>query len=173
MRIQSLLWQTTPLIMLVAFGCKNPEIVPVSPDTYILYREDHAGIFGSFASLKAGVIQDANAFAAKIGKIAIPISTKEKPLGGGPGQWASFEYQFRVVDKDDPETRRTSINPRPDFVVENKKNITADIKIKDQTDKPKDIYTELSKLDDLRKRGIITESEFETQKRKLLNSDSK
>jgi hypothetical protein len=30
------------------------------------------------------------------------------------------------------------------------------------------MYTELIKLDDLRKRGIITEAEFEAQKKKLL-----
>ena len=28
-------------------GCANPGIVKLSPDTYMLYREDHGGIFGS------------------------------------------------------------------------------------------------------------------------------
>ena len=32
-----------------------------------------------------------------------------------------------------------------------------------------DIYAELVKLDDLRKRGILTAAEFEAQKQKLLN----
>lgn len=32
----------------------------------------------------------------------------------------------------------------------------------------KDVYTELLKLDDLRKRGIITDAEFEDQKAKIL-----
>ena len=36
------------------------------------------------------------------------------------------------------------------------------------TAKAPDVYTELLKLDDLRKRGIITEAEFEVQKKKLL-----
>jgi hypothetical protein len=31
-----------------------------------------------------------------------------------------------------------------------------------------DLYTELMKLDDLRKRGILTDEEFEAQKAKLL-----
>lgn len=34
---------------------------------------------------------------------------------------------------------------------------------------PSDMYTELLKLEDLRKRGIITDAEFENQKKKLLS----
>jgi hypothetical protein len=84
----------------------------------MISREDHRGIFGSLANLKAEVIREANEFAAKQGKIAVPISAHEKPLGNGPAQWASFDYQFRVVDKSDPEARRTSLLPRPDIVIE-------------------------------------------------------
>ena len=32
-----------------------------------------------------------------------------------------------------------------------------------------DLYTELTKLDDLRKRGILTEDEYTEQKKKLLD----
>ncbi|NQU63751.1 MAG: SHOCT domain-containing protein, partial [SAR324 cluster bacterium] len=78
--------------ILLLVGCSNPGIVKVSPDTYMLFREDHAGIFGSGPSLKAGVIRDVNIFAESQGKIAIPVLQNYKPLGGGPAQWASFEY---------------------------------------------------------------------------------
>ena len=149
-------------------GCANPGVVQVSPDTYMLSREDHAGIFGSSSTLKAGVISDANAFAASQGKIAIPISSNEKPVGNTPGSWAKFEYQFRVVDKNDVEARRTALVPRPNFVIEKTEKISADIRTKDLTSKPKDTYAELIKLDDLRKRGILTNAEFDEQKRKLL-----
>lgn len=149
-------------------GCSNPGIVKLSPDTYMLSREAHGGIFASASALKAGVINDANAFAESQGKVAIPLSAKEIPMGTGPAQWASFEYQFRVVDKNDPEVRRTSLVPRPDVVIEKTEKITADVKTKDQTDRPKDVYAELVKLDDLRKRGILTDAEFEVQKKKLL-----
>ena len=33
-----------------------------------------------------------------------------------------------------------------------------------------DLYTELMKLDDLRKKGILTEEEFEAEKKKLLEA---
>jgi hypothetical protein len=35
-----------------------------------------------------------------------------------------------------------------------------------------DLYTELTKLDDLRKKGILTDEEFQAQKKKLLNGSN-
>jgi len=88
------------LISLV--GCANPGIVQVSPNVYQLGRADHGGIFGNKDALKAGVISDANTFAEKQGKVAIPVRAKEHPMGI-MGDWASYEYTFRVVDKDAPD----------------------------------------------------------------------
>lgn len=166
MRYIVILW----LSVVTLSGCANPGIVKLSPDTYMLTREAHGGIFASASALKAGVINDANAFAENQGKVAIPIAAKENPMGNRPAQWASFEYQFRVVDKNDPEVRRTSLLPRADIVIEKTEKISADIKTKDQTERSRDVYAELIKLDDLRKRGILTESEFEAQKKKLLEA---
>ena len=157
-------------LVIVLAGCANPNIVQVSPDTYMLSREDHAGIFGSASALKAGVISDANAFAAAQGKLAIPISTHETPVGV-MGKWAKFDYQFRVVDKNDPEARRTSLVPRADVVIEKTEKIFVESRTKDESAKPKDVYAELIKLDDLRKKGILSEAEFETQKKKVLTGN--
>lgn len=40
-----------------------------------------------------------------------------------------------------------------------------------EPEKSKDVYTELTKLDDLLKRGIITRAEFDAQKKKILNGN--
>jgi hypothetical protein len=40
-----------------------------------------------------------------------------------------------------------------------------------QPEKTSDRYTELVKLDDLRKKGIISEAEFEAEKKKLLGGN--
>jgi hypothetical protein len=101
---------TAIALLLVTIGCaSSPGIVQLSPDTYIISKEDHGGIFGSLAKLKADTIREANEFARSQGKVAIPITTKETPMGICCGQWARFEYQFRVVNKDDPEARRASV----------------------------------------------------------------
>lgn len=130
----------------------------------MLSRADRAGIFGNTAALKAGVIKEANEFAESQGKVAIPLASHETPVY--PGHFATFEYQFRVVDKNDPEARRTSLVPRADVVIEKTEKISADVRTKE--DKAPDLYTELTKLDDLRKKGIITDDEFAVQKKRLL-----
>ena len=46
---------------------------------------------------------------------------------------------------------------------------SVDVKIKDETNLKPDVYMELQKLNALRKQGILSEAEFEAQKKKLLN----
>lgn len=157
---------------------KKPEVVQVSSDSYMIFKEDHKGIFGSLAKLKMGIIKQANEFAESKGKVLIPVSCKEKPLGNGPAQWASFEYQFRLVSKDDSEAERAILGSCPDLVVQANQSLKAEVTVREEKAEPeakkesvsaeKDLYTELMKLDDLRKRGILTEEEFQAEKRKLL-----
>jgi len=149
-------------------GCANPGVVQLSPDTYMLSRTDKGGIFGNPSAMKADVIREANEFAASQGKVAIPLAVNETPLVVG-SRFAFVEYQFRVVDKADPEVRRVSLVPRPNMVIEKTEKSTVDVKTKDLTERPKDVYAELIKLDDLRKRGILSEAEFAAQKQKLLS----
>jgi len=53
-------------------------------------------------------------------------------------------------------------------VIEKTEKIDANLRTKDETPKTKDVYAELVKLDDLRKRRILTDAEFDEQKKKLL-----
>ena len=169
--------QLRPIRLLLALGlavvfagCANPGIVKLSPDTYMLSRTDKGGVFGNASAMKADVIREASEFAAAQGKVAVPLFVHETPLIAG-ARFASVEYQFRVVDKNDPEAGRVSLVPRPDIVIEKTEKTSLDVKTKDQTERPKDVYTELIKLDDLRKRGILSEAEFEAQKKKLLSGN--
>ncbi len=159
------------IILLLCFlaGCaSNPGIVNISPDTYMITRIDKAGIFGNAAAMKAKVFEEASAFASSQGKASIPISVNEIPVA--PGRFASIEYQFRVVASDDPEYSRVSLTPRPDRVTESKNTIDLNINQSGDVvsgDNP-DIYEVLIRLDDLRKRGILTGDEFQSEKAKLL-----
>ncbi len=156
------------LMCLMLAGCASGQVVKLSPDTYIISRTSSAGAFTNMARLKTRVIQDANDFAEKQDKVAIPLSYDwHRPAQGFP----TVEYQFRVVDKDDPEAKRAHLVPRPDITIQRDDSIDADIDIdmKDVTEESSDLYTELMKLDDLRARGILTDKEFQIQKEKLLN----
>lgn len=151
---------------LVTACASNPGVVQLSPDTYLLAKSDKAGIFGNAASFKAEVIREANSFAAAQGKVAIPIALNQTPVG--PGRLATIEYQFRVLSSADPEVRRTSLAQRPDVVVESTNRTSIDLKNPAET-KAVDVYGELFKLDELRKRGVLTDAEFEIEKKRLLS----
>jgi len=160
------------LFILLCFaltGCANPGIVEVSPDTYVLFRDDHAGIFGNAGSLRAEVIHDANQFARSKGKVAIPVSSKYTPIGNSPGSWASFEYQFRVVDKNDEEAVRTSLRKQANYVID--KNIkieSSSVHINEEA--KSDTYSELIKANKLFKDGVLTESEYKKMKANILDN---
>ena len=150
-------------------SCATAVAIPMGNDTYMISQTSAGGIFRSMSSLKTEVMTRANAFAESKGKVAVPIASNESPAY--PGHMPNFEYQFRLVDKDDPRASGGALIPRADVVIEQKTTTSADVHVKEQTEKSKDVYTELLKLDDLRKRGIITEAEFELQKKKLLGSN--
>jgi hypothetical protein len=93
-------------LLITLAGCAaNPGIIEMSPDTYLLSRQDKGGIFGNASAMKAAVIKEANEFAASKRKVAIPISTHETPLW--PGHFATFDYQFRLVAPDDLAAKST------------------------------------------------------------------
>jgi hypothetical protein len=153
-------------LVIVLAGCATATPVPMGNDTYMISQTSAGGMFKAMGSLKAEVMNQANSFAASKGKVAIPIAAHEAPAY--PGHMPNFEYQFRLVDKDDPRASGGALIPRADVVVEMQTPNSAPAP---DTVKSKDMYTELLKLDDLRKRGVITDTEFEAQKSKLLSGN--
>jgi|GEM_PF-5994227 len=72
-------------ITLLLSACADPGVVQVSPGTYQISRGSAAGAFANTAMLKANVIREANSFAEKQGKVAVPISINEnRPSVGFP-----------------------------------------------------------------------------------------
>jgi hypothetical protein len=163
------LWGVTWMATLAVTGCANPSfIVQVSPDSYVVSRTDEGGKLGNASAMTPDVIREANEFATGKGKVAIPVLLREVPAAAG--RFAFVEYQFRVLDKDDSAARQISPTPpRPEVAIEKTEKPPVDVKTRDQVERAKDIYTELIKLDDLRKRGILTDAEFEAEKKKLLS----
>ena len=165
-----------PLMALLAFALlpaaavmAGQEIVQLSPGTYMIIRDSKAGAFASMAKLKAETIAAANSFASSQGKVAIPISSKETRAVPFTFRWPTFEYQFRLVDPDDPAAKSTGLtSPTKDGV---SAALDAEASTQPRPAKPTeatDIYTQLSKLDELRQKGIITQEEFDGQKKKIL-----
>ena len=150
------------VLLAVLAGCAKPgTVVQLSPDTYVVSRTDKGGVFGSVSAMKVDALREASEFAAGRGKVAIPLHMREMPAA--PGGFASVEYQFRVLDKSDPEARRVSLVPSSGAAperLEKPESGGIDVRV--------NVYHELIKLDELRRRGILTEAEFEAQKAKIL-----
>lgn len=156
-------------IGLLLVGCAHPPITKLSGDTYILTRTDKGGVFGNASAMKTDVLREATDFAEAQGKAVLPISINETPLIVG-ARFASIEYQFRLVDKDSPALKQAAMVKRADVVIEQTEKKTVDVKTQDITAIKRDTYGELIRLDDLRKRGILSDDEFKVEKQKLLNS---
>ena len=146
--------------LVFAAGCTSPlvdntsDIKKQSDGTFLIHREDHRGIYGlDEASLRANASADAELFANTQNMVAIPVKVRSKPVGI-LGDWAAVEYRFRLVDKNDPAARTVTV--------------PVDVISKPQDVKRRDLYSEILELDDLRKRGLLTNVEFETQKQKIL-----
>lgn len=77
-------------------GCASTAIQRASEDTFIIYKEDHRGIFGSKKSFIDGVINEAQDFAKSKGGMAVEIASFY--TGPGLGQWATFKYEFRIAN---------------------------------------------------------------------------
>ena len=157
------------IIAAIAFlaGCaSNSGVMPIGQDTFMVSRQAATGFSGS-GTLKAEAFQEASQYCTSLGKLLQVVSTHEAAPPYILGNFPKAEIQFMCLDAKDAELSRPKLKKEADTVIELKK----DVQIKNDIMKTNDIYTELIKLDDLRKRGIITEAEFEVQKKRLLSGN--
>jgi hypothetical protein len=138
-------------IIICFSGCQSSGFVQLSVDTYLLSKSSAAGAFANLPAMKADVVHEANTFAESKGKVALPVSMHDTfPTHGFP----SVEYQFRLVDKNDPEARKTSSVPQTDGS-----------EVQNPT-----LGQQLIDLKKAKDAGAITDAEYEAQKAKLLGT---
>ena len=146
----------------------NPEVIPAGRDTYIVSAGGGLGWTTASEPVRKKVYKAANDYCAQRGLVMTPIHVEE--LAGVPGQhMAGVKLTFRAVPPGDVEDQRPNMRRDPDYILEVRKDeaIRADQRV--TVDSSGDLYTELKKLDDLKKDGIITDEEFQTQKKRLLS----
>lgn len=132
-------------------ACANPGIVEVAPDQYMVSRLDPGGMVGNAAALKARMIKEANDFAEKKGKRAVPVPLDELP--GFPScNPQVVEYNFRIVDP-----QQAVAVPPPAAAAANAPQVDR-------------LADGILRLDQLRKQGLLSDSEFQAQKLRLLQA---
>ena len=161
-------------VLLVLIGCASSSgVVRTGQDTYMIARTEER-LDGSSNNVKATILKQANQYCESFGKTLKVLGTSQKDMVPFKSD-ATAEVQFMCLDVNDPRLKLDANDPRlkkeADVRIETNSDISLDLKTTEQSEKTKDIYTELIKLDDLRKKGIITEEEFQTQKEKLLSEN--
>jgi hypothetical protein len=143
----------TASVFLVAIaGCASTnDIVAVGKDTYMIsgWGKSPGGYSGS--EVKATAIKKANEFCAAQNRRAQVVSSSQRDMTFGVN--ATAELQFMCVEGTDSAFTRTTVRRESDAAVE----IRNDVNIRDEKSKASN-YDELIKLDELRKRGIISQA---------------
>lgn len=157
--------QLAAVLVFVLAGCaSNPGIVATGGDTYTLSRTDRGGSFDNIGTTKADLIREANQFAAGRGMAAVQVAMKENHLIAPEG-YTNVTYEFRLVDPAEAKSLEVGAAAEPAA----KAAAVAAPSTPAAVGQGKDLYGELLRYDDLRKRGIITDAEFDQIKKKLLN----
>jgi hypothetical protein len=177
-------------------ACVGAGVAQLSADTYRLSRVDGGGRYADTAAMKAAVIEDANAFARSRGKIAVPVATHEETMRAG--HLSTIDYDFRLVAPGEAATATAAavaaapaapvvpvvpavppVQPAPAAVAQGERSAAVPAPVGQAAaaaatppaaggEAKPDLYTELIKLDELRRRGILTDAEFQALKTKLI-----
>ncbi len=149
---------------LVAVTCRadqNPEIVSLGHDTYSLTRWANNGFTRNTEKLKAQALEDAAAYCARLHKELKVISTttaKTVPLMG----FSHAKVVFKALDANDPELHAPAAEFTPGTVA------PAAVENAAPRSETNALYRDLLELDDLRKRGLLTEEEFQAKRKQLV-----
>jgi Short C-terminal domain len=159
-------------LTLLLGGCQsNSGVVLMGPNTYVVTRQAATGFSGS-GTLKASALEEAAKFCAEHGKQLKVVAITEAQPPYILGNFPKAEIVFKALDPGDPELRRDSeIDPSGSRIkVGERPPSEPAIDINEKHVSASDLYTKLTQLDDLHKRGILTDAEFETEKQKILSS---
>jgi len=165
MRMPRLAW--LPLTLgLIAMTCRaqpNPEIVSLGHDTFALTRWAGNGFSRNTEKLKAQALEDAAAYCAGLHKELKVINTttaKTVPLMG----FAHAKVVFKALDANDPELHASVPASAPG-------EVAAPVAIENPAPRSETnaLYRDLLELDDLRKRGLLTEEEFQAKRKRLVD----
>lgn len=128
-------------------------------NTYAITRTATSGFDRDVAKFRQEAEQDAAKFCQSQDKVlkVLSVSTDRPHFGGG---FAFAKIVFKALPAGDPAL--TAATPAPAAA----QSVAAPAGVLPTFSG--DLYAELLKLDDLRKRGLLTDKEFEQQKKKLL-----
>lgn len=142
------------LTTLNCFAASKSSLTPIGNNTFVIVREAKTGFDRDTERLKTLAKEDAVTYCESQHKLLKVVElTAEKPFFAMG--YAKAKIVFKALDPTDPEL--VAVNAGPPGTAARQESRTDSL------------YEELIKLDDLRKKGILTEEEFQSEKQKILN----
>jgi len=155
---------------LLSFACATSipttGIIKMSADTYRLSRVDPGGQYPDAEAMRAAVTAEADAFAKGQGKVAVPIATHQETMR--VGHLTTIDYEFRLASPRELPAKAAAAPPQPAVIEAAKPAASPAAEPKPTQPMSAELYNELIRLDDLRKRGILTDEEFRILKNQLI-----
>jgi hypothetical protein len=136
----------------------KPDVVPLGNDTFSITRQAKTAFTRDTDKLKADATAAAQKFCDDQGKQMRVLSLTGKVPMFSTG-YASATIIFKALNAGDPGLTSPLPSEAP-AGAPGEKSLTS------STD---DLYNALLKLDDLRKKGILTDEEFQAEKKKILS----
>jgi hypothetical protein len=144
---------------LLIYGCASTGVITMSQDSYFIGKKDGSPGIGVSLSNKAEVYQEAATFCNK--KSLEVFTLRETVTPAAPGRLGSTELHFKCVQ---PGGTARPLAKDADKVI----NVNSNVNVRSMDSNSKDMYTELKKLKDLKDSGIITQKEFDIEKKEIL-----
>jgi hypothetical protein len=140
---------------LAASEASPPPVVDLGNNTYRVTASATNKFTRNTDKLKATATEAATAFCAKLGKQLKIVGVEEKKSFYGVGAMASATLTFTAVDLAAPEVAASGPTPAP--AAKSAAPLTNE-----------ELYADLLRLDELHKKGILTDDEFAAEKKKVL-----
>jgi hypothetical protein len=141
-----------------AKGDSISNAVPMGNSTFAITTEAPNAFHHDTDKLKQEATDAAQRYCAERGKVlkVVSLTSKDPIIGMG---YAHAKIVFKALASDAPELAAPAMapgQPMPAYVPPG--HLSTD-----------QLYEQLTKLDDLRKKGILTDDEFQAEKKKLLS----
>lgn len=131
-------------------------IKPLGNETYTITVSSHNLFSRDTEALKARALQEATKFCAKVGKKPKVVSVNADKSLIFMGDFSQATLTFKALDVGDPELGSEQPTIPGQLAVP-------------ASPATEQLYSDLIRLDDLHKKGILTDAEYETEKKKVLN----
>ncbi len=162
MKMPLFAWLALPLALIAATARAadpNPEIKSLGADTYALTRWADNTFQRNVEKLKEQALQDAAAYCASLHrelKVVSVTTAKPWPTLG----FAHAKVLFKALEANDPALHAPAQESTPAAAAA----VVESAPPKTETEA---LYGDLLKLDELRKRGLLTEEEFQARRKRL------